>query len=54
MKKINLIYWVSTGLLAVGILASSIPDLIMAHDAVVFMKDHLGYPTYFIAFIGNS
>jgi len=51
MKKTKIIYWVTT-ILFVGLMAfSSIPDVMMAEDAVKFIT-HLGYPEYFIFFIG--
>ena len=52
MKKANIIYWVLTGLLAALMLLSSIPDIVCVKEAVVIVKDHLGYPVYFIPFIG--
>ena len=51
MKKINIVYWVFTSLFAALMLLSSIPDILLSPDAVVFMH-HLGYPDYFTIFIG--
>lgn len=51
MKSIKIIYWTSTGLFAAFMLFSAIPDIMMVEGAKVFMK-HLGYPLYFIPFIG--
>ena len=51
MKKINIFYWIFTGLFAAGMLFSAIPDIICAPEAVTFMTQ-LGYPLYFIPFIG--
>jgi len=51
MKKDKIIYWSCTGLFAGFMLFSAIPDLLMAEDAVLFISD-LGYPIYFIPFIG--
>ncbi len=51
MKKLNTIYWVFTALFAGLMLLSSIPDIVLSPDAVVFMH-HLGYPDYFTIFIG--
>ena len=51
MKKTNLIYWIFTGLFAVLMLFSAVPDVLSVPDAVTFMT-HLGYPKYFIPFIG--
>jgi DoxX-like family len=51
MKKDKIIYWTCTGLFAAFMLFSAIPDLLMSADAVKFIGD-LGYPDYFIPFIG--
>ncbi|HMG17042.1 MAG TPA: DoxX family protein [Saprospiraceae bacterium] len=51
MKKTNTFYWIITGIFSAFMLFSSIPDIMMAPDAVTFMN-HLGYPNYFIPFIG--
>ncbi|MEO8404434.1 MAG: DoxX family protein [Chitinophagaceae bacterium] len=51
MKKIKIIYWISTGLLAALMLMSSIPDIIVTPEAVAVFKQ-LGYPVYLIPFMG--
>lgn len=51
MKKINIIYWIFTGIFAALMLFSAIPDALSTKDAVAFMT-MLGYPKYFISFIG--
>lgn len=51
MKKTNTWYWIITGIFCAFMLFSSIPDIMMVPDAVTFMN-HLGYPNYFIPFIG--
>ncbi len=51
MKKDKIIYWTCTGLFAAFMLFSAIPDLMMIEDAVKFVG-HLGYPDYFVGFIG--
>jgi uncharacterized membrane protein YphA (DoxX/SURF4 family) len=51
MKKEKTIYWITT-VLFVGFMAfSSIPDVLMLPEVIEFMN-HLGYPNYFIPFIG--
>jgi uncharacterized membrane protein YphA (DoxX/SURF4 family) len=50
MKKINLIYWVSTILLILLMLSSAIPSLMKSPQAVDFMK-HMQYPFYFAEFL---
>ena len=51
MKKTKIIYWVSTIIFAGIMLFSSVPDILCIPEAVTFMKG-LGYPVYFIPFIG--
>ena len=53
MKSTKTIYWISTGLFAAFMIFSAVPDIIMMDDAVKFMT-HLGYPKYFIPFIGYA
>ncbi|MDM5223612.1 DoxX family protein [Peribacillus sp. NJ11] len=51
MKKINIIYWIFTGLLAALMVLGSIPDIMSVPDAVALFN-HLGYPTYLLPFLG--
>lgn len=52
MKKTKITYWILTGLLAVLMTFSSIPDIIPTKEATDFITGHLGYPEYFLRFIG--
>ena len=52
MKKTNIFYWVFTGLFASLMLLSGIPDIFSNPIAVQGMHNELGYPTFFIPFIG--
>ena len=52
MKKTNIFYWVFTGLFSAMMLGSAIPDMISSPIAVQGMHGELGYPVYFIPFIG--
>ncbi len=52
MKKINIAYWVLTILMAILMTISSIPDILKVPDAVTLVTNHLGYPSYFLQFIG--
>lgn len=52
MKRIKLVYWITTILFAGFMLFTAIPDIMLSKDAVTFMKDYLGYPNYFTVFIG--
>jgi hypothetical protein len=51
MKKNKALYWTITGLFLAFMLFSAVPDILVVPDAVTFMA-HLGYPKYFIPFIG--
>lgn len=51
-KKTNIIYWITTVLFAGFMLLSAIPDVIMHPLAVEGIHNHLGYPVYFVPFIG--
>ena len=51
MKKLNIAYWIVTALFAAFMASTAIPDIMMDPDAVVFINK-LGYPDYFIPFIG--
>lgn len=51
MKRTKILYWVFTIIFAAFMLLTAIPDILMASEAVSFMT-HLGYPKYFIMFIG--
>ena len=52
MKKLNVLHWIFTSLFAAMMLMSAIPDIFMDPVAIQGMHDGLGYPTYFIPFIG--
>lgn len=51
MKRTKIFYWIFTSLFSAAMLFSAIPDVMMVPDAITFMN-HLGYPNYFILFIG--
>lgn len=51
MKKINTWYWIVTILFAGFMLFSAVPDMMMAPEAVTMITG-LGYPKYFVSFIG--
>lgn len=52
MKKTKILYWVFTGLFGALMLSSAIPDIISDPVAIEGMHKGLGYPLYFIPFIG--
>ena len=51
MKKLTIFYWITTGLFAGFMLFSSIPDIMQVPEAVTMITG-LGYPKYFVSFIG--
>jgi hypothetical protein len=52
MKKTNMLYWIFNGLFAALMLGSAIPDIMSDPIAIKGMHEELGYPLYFIPFIG--
>lgn len=52
MKSTKIIYWVTTGLFAAFMIFSAIPNIMVNAASKQFLTDHLGYPEYFIPFIG--
>ena len=51
MKKINILFWIFNGLLALAMLTSAIPNLISSAQWVEIFKS-LGYPAYLLPFLG--
>ncbi|WP_448701363.1 DoxX family protein [Mucilaginibacter sp. AW1-3] len=51
MKKTKTIYWILTIIFSLFMAFTAVPDVLMSADAVKFMSE-LGYPHYFIPFIG--
>lgn len=51
MKKLNILYWVFTGLFAAFMLFSAIDNLRMTEGSVMLFES-LGYPRYLITFMG--
>jgi hypothetical protein len=52
MKRTTILYRTFTGLFAFMMLGSAIPDIVMQDIAVKGMHTDLGYPLYFVPFIG--
>ena len=52
MKKINIIYWIFTGLLLALMLMSGIQNLLSTAASVKLISTDMKYPLYFIPFIG--
>lgn len=51
-KRNNVIYWLSTALLAFAFAAGGYADLVAGPDMVAGMT-HLGYPLYFLTILGT-
>ncbi|MBG8555206.1 DoxX family protein [Hymenobacter guriensis] len=51
MNKLNLLYWIVTGLLALLMTLSSVPNVLSSPESVEFFR-HLGYPAYLVPFLG--
>lgn len=51
MKTTNILYWISTGLLAALMLMSGVTNVLSVPEAVEGFK-HLGYPPYLLPFLG--
>ncbi|MEO8067249.1 MAG: DoxX family protein [Flavobacteriales bacterium] len=52
MKKINIAYWITNGLFAVFMILSSLDNVVSGEQSVAFIHDKMGYPVYFIPWIG--
>ena len=53
MKKKRIIYWITTGLIALVMTASGVPALLHGPAAVQAFA-HLGYPAYFAYLLGTA
>jgi uncharacterized membrane protein len=51
-KKSNLIYWITTGFLSLGMLAGGIQQLLQVGGYVEIVVNRLGYPLYFLSILG--
>ena len=52
MKKTNTLYWIFTGLFGAFMMFSAIPNILSTPESVALVTTQLGYPLYFIPFIG--
>ena|SRR5687768_12053479 len=50
-KKINIAYWIITGMFGAFMMMSAIPDILVLPEAVTMITG-LGYPKYLIPFLG--
>ncbi|MBK5279005.1 MAG: DoxX family protein [Bacteroidia bacterium] len=54
MKRTNIIYWILTGLASLMMIFSGITNVLLLPEAVELIVTHLGYPAYFLTFIGAA
>ena len=52
MKKIKILYWIFTGLFSAFMIFSAIPDALSTKEALDFLHDKMGYPSYLVPFLG--
>lgn len=52
MKKTKIIYWIFTALVLLIMGVGAIPSIIKTEDSVKLIHEQLGYPEYFVPFIG--
>lgn len=52
MKKINVLYWIFTGLFGAMMFFSGIMNAIVEPGSIELIRDQLGYPHYIITFLG--
>ena len=51
MKRLDLTYWIITGLFSAFMIFSSVGGITLDPQAVEMLHDHLGYPIYFIQWL---
>jgi hypothetical protein len=52
MKKINILYWTTTGLFSLFMISTAIPNIMKDTASVDLIVNTLGFPAYFLEFIG--
>jgi uncharacterized membrane protein YphA (DoxX/SURF4 family) len=52
MKRTKIIYWIVTGLFALFMAMSGVTNMIVNQDSIDLISKGLGFPEYFIPFIG--
>ena len=51
-KRKNIIYWVSTGWLALGMTSTGLVQILQVEQEVERTVNHLGFPIYFLSILG--
>ena len=52
MKKTKIFYWIFTILFALIMFSTALPNVMMSQDSIDLIHTRLGYPEYFIMFVG--
>ena len=52
MKKTKIIYWILTGLMALGLGIGSVFNAMSSVESVELINHHLGFPAYMVPFVG--
>lgn len=52
MKRTKILSWIFRGLFALIMLSTALPNVLMSPDSIELIHTKLGYPQYFIMFVG--
>lgn len=52
MKKTKIIYWIVTGLFALFMISTAVPNIMKDAGSIDLISKQLGFPEYFIPFLG--
>jgi uncharacterized membrane protein YphA (DoxX/SURF4 family) len=52
MQRSNVVYWAVTVVFAALMIVSAVPDIMRVPEAVEMVEHHLGYPPYFLSYLG--
>jgi hypothetical protein len=52
MRKLNILYWISTGLFALFMGMSGVQNMLSTEPSIKLISTDLGYPLYIIPFLG--
>ena len=51
-RTTNILYWICTILFAALMAFTAVPNLLKSPESIALIHDTLGYPVYFIPYIG--
>lgn len=52
MKRLNITYWIITGLFSAFMIFSAYDNVLVGEQSVQFIHGYMGYPEYFIPWLG--